>query len=142
MKLIVCIMAAWLALTAQTPPPATSRGITADQLRASASTPVALLAVDGSGRFRLLRLGAGVRIVDDRLESSTVGRLRVQRAVRSAAGYTVPPRAVVVRNGLVQSEGVDYEIRDGVAAPLHPWQDDDIVVVVWLDTSSGADSAP
>jgi hypothetical protein len=111
--------------------PPTGRGITADQLRSSTAPPIAVLAVDTSGRFRLLRLGTGLRIADDRIEGTpTAGRLRVDRPQRTAGGYPVPSGGVLIRNGLVQTEGEDYRLDAGRAVPITPWADDDLIVVV------------
>lgn len=114
--------------------PSTSRGITADQLRASTASPIAVLAVDAVGRFRLLRLGAGLRIVEDRIESTPIsGRLRVDRPQKTPEGYPVPVGGVIIRNGLVQSENEDYRLQDGRAIPITPWSDDDLIVVISIE---------
>lgn len=101
--------------------------ITADQLRAGATTGLRLLAIDASGRFAYVTLGAGLEIAGTTLQSTTAAPRTPAQLTRNGDGSYVYPGGGVYRNGLLQTPAVDYTIAAGTVKPVQPWAVDDVV---------------
>ena len=111
MQRIVSILAAVAALAF-----AQSR-ITGGQLRSGSGTPTTIVAMDGSGAFHALRLGAGVTVSNGEIRAELPPPVRLTPAADGS--YPAVPR--LSRNGLVQTPGVDYTVAGGRIVPIGPW---------------------
>lgn len=97
-----------------------------DQLRRGSQSPDQLIAIDIRGQFYALRLGPGLKIEGGEIRVETPAVTSPQRLTPDAAG-TFPLAPRIVRNGLVQTPGVDYRVEGSRIIPLTPWASDEVV---------------
>lgn len=98
--------------------------ITGGQLRGGSGTPTTIVALDGSGQFHALRLGAGVTVSNGEVRAELPPPTRLT----PAADGSYPAVARIARNGLVQCPGVDYAVVAGRIVPSPAWNADDLIV--------------
>jgi hypothetical protein len=118
-----------------------------DQVRTTPASTARLLAADATGKIFVVELGAGLTISGGRIvlvPASTVDQtIAVETLKPDVNGnYPARPGAVYVRNGLVQSETVDYSITLATLRPILPWSSDDAILAITIKPITRQLSAP